>query len=136
MATSSSRCAKCNPGGPTAAAVEFSGPVPAGGMVFHDVAVPSGTDGVDLVVQWTPSSTQLRVIQTDPNCDPIQKANCEPFSDPWQPRPDGSPTTIQAQLNHQGSAALGRVRFIIRNLAGNAAVYRAYAMPERNGCDR
>jgi hypothetical protein len=105
-------------------------------MVFHDVAVPSGTDGVDLVVQWTPSSTQLRVIQTDPNCDPIQKANCEPFSDPWQPRPDGSPTTIQAQLNHQGSAALGRVRFIIRNLAGNAAVYRAYAMPERNGCDR
>jgi hypothetical protein len=105
-------------------------------MMFHDVALRSGTDRVDLVVQWTPSSAQLRVIQTDPNCEPIQSANCQPFSDPSQPGPDGSPTTIQTQLNHQGSAALGRVRFIIRNTAGDAAVYTATATPERNGCER
>jgi hypothetical protein len=105
-------------------------------MVFHDLTVPSRTDGVDLVVQWTPSSAQLRVIQTDPNCEPIQQANCQPFSDPSSPRPDGSPTTIQARLNHQGSAALGRLRFIIRNIAGDAAVYTATATPERNGCER
>jgi hypothetical protein len=128
-------CVKCNPGGPTAPAVSFSGAVAAAGLVFHDVVVPDHTDGVDLTVAWTSADTQLRVIQIDPGCDPVQRTDCPVFSDPAQPRP-GAPGEIVTRLNHQGSAMLGRVRFVIRNVDGPAASYTAKATPERNGCDR
>lgn len=55
-------CGKCSPAAPTASATAFGGTVPEGGVVFHDLSVPNGTDSIDALVQWT-TAADLRLIQ-------------------------------------------------------------------------
>lgn len=134
---SSGGCTSCPPGGPSGPSREFIGSVSPAGLVFHDVAVPSNTDSVNVTVQWTPGDAQLQLIQIDPGCDPTGAVACTPRTDPQQPLPGGPQNVISGYLNHQGVDATGRVRFVIRNVtAGVTATYSASATPRRHGCDR
>lgn len=132
----SSGC-KCAPTGPSGPGAQFAGSIAGGGLVFHDVVVPSNTDSVDVRVEWTAAEAQVRLIQIAPDCDPTQNSACERFGDPQGPRPNGSQTTITGYLNHQGRAATGRVRFVLQNLTANIdAPYTATATPKRHGCEK
>lgn len=133
----SSGCGNCSPTGPSGPPSQFSGSVAGGTLAFHDLEVPANTDSVDVLLHWTPAEAQLQLIQIDPSCDPTQTAACPRFGDPQRPRPNGSPTTIDGSLSHQGTSALGRVRFVIENLTVEiGATYSVAATPKRHGCDK
>ena len=126
----------CSPTGPSGQAVSFAGSIGGGGLVYHDVTVPSNTDSVNVSVQWTPAEAQVRLTQIDPNCDPTQSPSCQRLTDP-QGNSSQSTQSIAGRLFHQGSNATGRVRFILQNLtADTGASYTATATPQRHGCDR
>lgn len=133
----SSGCSKCPTAGPSGPAIEFAGSIAGGGLVFHDVVVPSNTDSVNVDVQWTPAEAQVRLIQIDPTCDPTQNPACERLTDPQGPRPNSSPTIINGYLGFQTRTQTGRVRFVLQNpTADIGATYSAVATPRRHGCDR
>jgi hypothetical protein len=125
-------CCSSSPTEPSASSTVLNGIVPGGGLVFHDLVVPSRTDSVDAHVHWTPDA-QLQLIQVDPYCDPTQDSTCRWLTDPYGPTPDSS-REIWGFGNHQGSDATGRVRFVLRNLTPNiAATYRMTLTPQRHG---
>jgi hypothetical protein len=126
----------CLPGGPSGSTVQFNGTIEGGGLVFHDVSVPSDTDSVTVGVQWGPRGADVRLTQIDPNCDPTQNSTGQRLTDQQGPAPITS-QTIAGYLSHQGPRATGRVRFILENRTpGVVASYTATATPQRHGCDR
>ena len=132
----SSGCGNCQPTGPSGAGVPFSGSLGAGGVAFHDIAAPADTDSFRVSMQWNPPEARVRLTQIDPNCDPTQTPSCQAITDPQGPTPNGSPTSIDAYLSHQGDTASGRVRFMLQNSTEVPATYSGSATPTRHGCDR
>jgi hypothetical protein len=103
--------------------------------VFHDLVVPSGTDSVDVQVQWTAAGAQLRLIQIDPDCDPAQDSACRRLTDPLGPAPN-SPQSIPGYGSHQGANASGRVRFVLQNFTPDVATpYTMTLTPRRHGTE-
>jgi len=128
-------CCTSSPTEPSAPSNAFNGIVPGGGLVFHDLVVPSRTDSVDVRVHWITADAQLQLIQIDPYCDPTQDSTCRWLTDPQGPAPNSS-REIWGYGNHQGSDATGRVRFVLRNLTPNvAATYTMTLTPQRHGTD-
>lgn len=85
----------CSPAGPSGQAVSFAGTISGGGLVYHDVTVPSNTDSVNVSVQWTPAAAQVRLTQIDPNCNPTQRPSCQKLTDP-QGNSSQSPGVVSA----------------------------------------
>ena len=76
------------------------------------------------------------LIRIDPSYDSTQTSECQRRSDPQGPGPSAG-QNISGYLNHQGTDATGRVRFVLQNLDPDvAASYTATATPQRHGCDR
>jgi hypothetical protein len=125
----------CTPTSASALPTVFSGSVPGGGTVFHDLVVASGTDSVDVRVQWTTAEAELEIFQIDANCDPSQHASCQRLYDSTGPAP-GSPQVIAGLAFHQGASATGRVRVVVRNLTPSVATsYTMTLTPKRHGTD-
>ena len=129
-------CGSCSPTEPSGPPAFFSGSIPAGGFVVHDVDVPPDTDSVEVTLTWAPVEATVRIVQIDSSCDPTVDVACRHLTDPVGPQPNSGVPTITSALNHQGTAATGRVRFVLQNTDGQtAALHSTMATPTRRGCN-